>query len=78
MKSFLLIENGQVYHRSTAALRVCRYLGGGWPLCYALLIIPRFIRDGVYNFIARHRYRWFGRRDHCMIPTPDIRERFLE
>lgn len=78
MQSFLLIENGRLYHRSTAALRVCRYLRGGWPLCYGLLIIPRFIRDGVYDFIARNRYRWFGKRDACMMPTPDIRERFLE
>jgi predicted DCC family thiol-disulfide oxidoreductase YuxK len=78
MKSFLLIENGRLYHRSTAALRVCRYLGGLWPLCMALLVIPRFIRDGIYDIIARNRYRWFGQRETCMIPTPEIRERFLE
>ncbi len=77
MKSFLFIENGKLYDRSTAALRVCRYLRGGWPLCYGLIIVPKFIRDGIYNWVARNRYKWFGQKDQCMVPTPDVRARFL-
>jgi len=77
MKSFLFIENGKLYDRSNAALRVCRYLRGGWPLCYGLIIVPKFIRDGIYNWVARNRYKWFGQKDQCMVPTPDVRARFL-
>jgi predicted DCC family thiol-disulfide oxidoreductase YuxK len=77
MKSFVFIEDGKAYTRSTAALRVCRYLRGIWPLCFALMIVPRFIRDGIYDWIAKHRYKWFGVRQECMMPTPDVRKRFL-
>lgn len=75
--SFLFIENGKLYNRSAAALRVCRYLSGLWPLCYSLIIIPAFIRNAVYDFIAKNRYKWFGQKDACMVPTPDVRARFL-
>ncbi len=77
MRSFLLIENGKLYNRSTAALKVCRHLTGLWPLCYGFIIVPAFIRNGVYDFIAKRRYKWFGERQQCMIPTPDVRARFL-
>lgn len=77
LSSFVLIEKGKLFTRSTAALRVCRYLAGGWPLCYGFIIIPPFIRDGVYNWIARNRYKWFGVRQECMIPSPETRARFL-
>ncbi len=77
MSSFLFIENGKVYSRSTAVLRVCKYLKGLWPLCYAFIIVPPFIRNAVYNFIGKNRYKWFGQKDECMIPTPDVRARFL-
>lgn len=77
MRSFLFIENGKVYNRSTAALRVCRYLKGLWPLMYAFIIVPAFIRNAVYDFIARNRYKWFGQKDECMIPAPDVKARFL-
>ena len=76
--SFILLENDKVYTRSTAALRVLRELGGLWKLFYVFIIVPPFIRDGVYNFIARKRYKWFGKREECMIPTPELKERFLE
>ena len=78
INSVILIEKGRVYRQSTAALRICRYLSGGWKIFYAFLIIPRFIRDFLYNIIARNRYRFFGRNENCMVPTPDVRERFLE
>ena len=77
LRSFLFIENGKLYNRSTAALKVCRHLTGLWPLCYGLIIVPAFIRNGIYDFIAKKRYKWFGRRQECMIPTPDIKARFL-
>jgi len=77
MSSFIFIDKGKAYNRSTAALRVCRYLKGFWPLCYGLIIVPPFIRNGLYNWIAKNRYKWFGERQECMIPTPDVRARFL-
>ena len=77
MRSFLFIENSKVYNRSTGALKVCRYLKGLWPLCYSLIVIPAFIRNGIYDWIARNRYKWFGERRECMVPTPDVRARFL-
>ena len=77
MESFVFIEKGKIHKRSTAALRVCRYLSALWPLCFGAIIVPKFIRDGIYNWIARNRYKWFGVRQECMIPTPEIKARFL-
>lgn len=74
----VLIENGEVYTRSTAALRVLRGLKMPWPLLYGFILIPKQVRDRVYDFIASHRYKWFGQRDTCRRPTPELRERFLE
>ena len=78
MESFIFIENDHVYKRSTAALKVCRYLRGLWPLCYGFIIVPKFIRDGIYDWIAKNRYRWFGVRKECMIPSAEVKERFLK
>lgn len=75
--SVVLIEKGKVYEKSTAALRIARHLGGAWPLLYGFYIVPAFIRDGVYSWIARNRYRWFGQKEHCMMPQPEWKERFL-
>ncbi|WP_203363418.1 thiol-disulfide oxidoreductase DCC family protein [Bacillus sp. REN10] len=75
--SLLLIDDKHCYHQSTAALRICKHLSGGWKLFYYLLIIPRPIRDRVYRWIAKNRYKWFGKKDHCIMPSPDIRDRFL-
>ncbi len=76
-QSFILIENGRVYQKSTAALRVCRRLGSLWPLLYVFIIVPAFIRNFFYNWVARNRYRWFGQKEECMLPKPEWRERFL-
>jgi predicted DCC family thiol-disulfide oxidoreductase YuxK len=76
--SIVLIEGGHIYVRSGAALRIARRLAWPWPLSYALVAVPRFIRDRVYDAIAARRYRWFGRRDVCMVPTPDLRARFID
>lgn len=77
LSSVVLIEDGQLYARSDAALRVARQLSGGWPLLYAFIVLPRALRDAVYDWIARNRYRWFGKRDSCMMPSPELRSRFL-
>ena len=77
LDSIVLVENKKVYTKSSAALRIARKLSGLWPLFFVLLIIPRFIRDGVYDFIAKNRYKWFGEKEQCMIPTPGLREKFL-
>ena len=77
MQSFIFIEEGAAYKQSTAALRVCRHLRGLWPLCYGFIIVPKLVRDGIYNWIAKNRYKWFGVREECMIPSPDVKARFL-
>jgi len=76
--SFMLIEGEKLYTRSTAALKMLKHLGGIWSLFYGLIIIPPFIRDAVYNFIAKNRYRWFGKKEACWVPTPDLKSRFLD
>lgn len=78
LDSFILIEDGKLYTKSEAALRLWRRLGGLWSIAYAFIAVPAFVRDAVYDFIARNRYKWFGKKDECMIPGPEVRERFLE
>jgi predicted DCC family thiol-disulfide oxidoreductase YuxK len=76
--AIVLVDDGQLFTRSTAALRIARRLTFPWPLAYAFLAVPRPLRDWIYDLIARHRYRWFGTRDHCMVPTPALRSRFID
>lgn len=76
--SILLLENGKVYDQSTAALRIAKKLNGLWPLLYGFIIIPAFIRNVVYRFIARHRYQWFGKQESCWVPTPALKSKFLD
>ena len=75
--SFILVENEKAYTRSEAALKVARKLKGPISLLYGFIIVPPFIRNGVYDLIARYRYTWFGKRDKCMIPSAEILSRFL-
>jgi predicted DCC family thiol-disulfide oxidoreductase YuxK len=75
--SFVMIEGERVHLRSTAGLCVLRRLGFPWSLLYACIAVPRPLRDAVYDWVARNRYRWFGRQDDCVVPTPEIRSRFL-
>lgn len=77
LSSVVLVERGRVYTRSAAALRIARRLTGAWPLLYALVAVPRPLRDAVYDWVARNRYRWFGREAACRMPTPELRRRFL-
>lgn len=76
--SILLVEEGQVYQKSTAALRIARKLNGLWPMLFVFIIIPPFLRDFIYDIIARNRYRWFGKKESCWLPTPDLKTRFID
>lgn len=76
--SVMLIENGKVYTHSTAALKIAQQLSFPWPLFAIGWVVPRPLRDAVYNFIAKNRYRWFGKKEHCMMPTPALKSRFLD
>lgn len=78
LTTVILVEEGRLYTRSTAALRIARGLSGPWRLAYVLIAVPRPIRDAVYGWIARNRYRWFGRTEACRIPTPDEAARFID
>ena len=75
--SIILICDEKIYTRSTAVLKILKLLGGGWKLFYPLILVPEFIRDGVYNFIAHNRYRWFGKKKACEQPEEKYRSRFL-
>jgi predicted DCC family thiol-disulfide oxidoreductase YuxK len=75
--SIVLVDGARVFTRSAAALRIFRGLRFPWPLLFAFVVVPRPIRDLVYDFVAKRRYRWFGRQDVCMTPTPELRARFL-
>ena len=75
--SVILVEDGNVFMRSSAALRMYKNMGGVWSLLYFFIIVPRPLRDAVYNFIAKNRYKWFGEKESCMIPTPELQSRFL-
>lgn len=75
--SVILIQGDTYYVKSTAALRVLKELGGLWKIGYALIVIPRPVRDFVYDMVAKTRYRVFGRRNTCMVPAPEVREWFM-
>lgn len=75
--TFVLVEDGSCYTKSEAALRVVTRLGGRYRLLVPAMYVPAFLRDPVYEFVAANRYDWFGKRDRCMAPTPDVRSRFL-
>jgi predicted DCC family thiol-disulfide oxidoreductase YuxK len=78
ISTFVLIENDRYFTESTAVLRITKHLRGLWPLTYGFILVPRFIRDTVYKYIARNRYRWFGKSEHCMLPTPELKGKLLE
>ncbi len=77
LESVMLWKQGKLYTKSRAALEIARGLSGAWPVLYIFRLVPRFIRDSVYNFIASHRYKWFGKSDQCRMPAPGIRKRFI-
>ena len=77
METFVVIADGRAYVRSDAAIRVARFLRGAWRLLGLVSIVPRPVRDCAYGVVARNRYRWFGQRETCRLPTPEERARFL-
>ncbi len=78
INSFILVENNKCYYKSTAALQMSKNLKGLWKMPYILLIVPRPIRDFFYGILANNRYKWFGKKEEsCMLPSPEIRKRFL-
>ena len=76
--SFVLIDNGKIYAKSTAGVRVYGKLSWIWKWTQIFWIVPKFIRDAVYDYVARNRYKWFGKKDKCMIPSAEVRSRFLD
>lgn len=77
LSTIVLYDNGKFYTKSSAVLRIAGKLSYPWRLAKLLLVVPPFVRDPAYNFIGRNRYRWFGTKDACRVPTPELRERFL-
>lgn len=75
--SIILVVGEQYYTKSTAALRIARDLSGAYPLLYGFMIIPAFIRNWVYDIIAKNRYKWYGKKDVCMVPTAELKKKFL-
>jgi len=76
--SIVLIENEKYYIRSTAVLRIARRMQWPWNWCWVLMIFPRGFRDLAYKWVANNRYKWFGKQDFCMMPTEELKNRFLE
>lgn len=77
LDSILLFESNNYFAKSTAALRIARHLNGGYPLLYGFIIVPEVFRNWIYDLIARNRYKWFGKKESCMIPTPELKSKFL-
>jgi predicted DCC family thiol-disulfide oxidoreductase YuxK len=77
LDTFVLIEGTRCFTRSDTALELARRLGGGWRALAILRLVPRPIRDAAYGVVVRNRYRWFGKSDRCMVPTPELARRFL-
>lgn len=77
LNSVLFIRDGKLFQKSNAVLEIARMLDGMWPGMYAFKVVPLFIRDFFYHWIAQNRYRWFGKKEECMIPTPDMKARFI-
>ncbi|MGN6567855.1 MAG: thiol-disulfide oxidoreductase DCC family protein [Flavipsychrobacter sp.] len=76
-ESVILFHKGIIYEKSDAVLHIIRLLGGFWSLLLAGYALPRFFRNSIYDVIARNRYKWFGKRDACMVPSPSVKKRFL-
>jgi predicted DCC family thiol-disulfide oxidoreductase YuxK len=78
LNTLILIEGDKIFTRSTGVLRMMKHLGSGWSLLYGFIIVPNFIRDAVYNWVSKNRYKWFGKKDECTIPTKELKERFFD
>jgi len=78
LQTFVFIAEGKLFLRSDAAIEVVSRFGRAWSICKIFRFVPRAFRNAIYSLIARNRYRWFGRKEVCMVPTPEIKERFLD
>ncbi|MFC0522848.1 thiol-disulfide oxidoreductase DCC family protein [Pontibacillus salicampi] len=76
--SIILLEKNHVYTKSTASLRILKEMSGLWKLLYILIAVPPFIRNKMYDLLARNRYKWFGKKSECTLPSPSVRKRFLD
>lgn len=74
----LILMDKKVRIKSTAALTIAKNLRGLWPLLYVFMIIPAFLRHFIYDLVAKNRYKWFGKKEECMIPTPELKDRFID
>jgi predicted DCC family thiol-disulfide oxidoreductase YuxK len=77
LDSFLFLSEGKLHQKSSAGLHVAKKLGGFWTLFYVFIIIPKPIRDWIYSFIAKNRYKWFGKQESCWLPSPELKSRFI-
>ena len=77
LDSVLLVKAGRLFQKSNAALEIVAMLDGMWPALYVFKLVPRVMRDFIYEWVAKNRYRWFGKKEACMIPTPDMKSRFV-
>lgn len=77
LETIVLLKGTHHFEKSDAVLEIAKHLSGAWPLLYVFKIVPRFLRDAVYTYIAKHRYRWFGKSNACIMPSPELREKFL-
>jgi predicted DCC family thiol-disulfide oxidoreductase YuxK len=77
LSTVVLLDGGTAATESDAVLLIAKKLGGVWSILYVFIILPKFVRDALYRFVARHRYKIFGQRDSCMIPTPEIQKKFI-
>lgn len=75
--SIILIDGKKHYTKSSAALHIAKYLSGAYSLLFGFMVVPKFIRDSVYDYIAKNRYKWFGKKESCMIPNPELKSKFL-
>lgn len=75
--SIILIDGDKQYEKSSAALHIAKHLSGAYPLLYGFMVVPRFIRDSVYDYIAKNRYKWFGKKESCMVPTVELKSKFI-
>jgi len=76
--SIVLVQGNRHHVKSSAALRIAIGLKGAYPILYAFIIIPAFLRDAIYDFIAKNRYKWFGKKETCWLPTPELKARFID
>jgi predicted DCC family thiol-disulfide oxidoreductase YuxK len=77
LDSLVLLENKEIFYKSTAALKIAKDLSGLWPCLYPLIYLPKGLRDPIYDWIAKNRYSWFGKKNTCRLPSPEEKAKFL-